>query len=150
MLQVLLIDDERSIFESVKLFLEKQEESEDPFAFLDEEDEEEVGSEEEGDLILCKVHWAETGKQGLERVQQAEPDFDLILVDKNMPPGWNGIQTIEQIRKLNSEIPIALVTANMSTDPSIQNMLTQQRVQLFHKPYGREQLLGLVNEMSAG
>ncbi|MBT7306992.1 MAG: response regulator, partial [Gammaproteobacteria bacterium] len=71
-------------------------------------------------------------------------------VDMNMPPGWNGIQTIEQIRKLNSEIPIALVTANMSTDPSIQNMLTQQRVQLFHKPYGREQLLGLVNEMSAG
>ncbi|HIJ23165.1 MAG: response regulator [Gammaproteobacteria bacterium] len=149
MVELLLIDDEESIYESVKLYLEPPELEDDPFAFLDDEPESEPEPEEDSGGIVCKVHWVPAGTQGLQMVEEAITPFDLILVDMNMPPGWNGVQTIEQIRAIDPKVPIALVTANMSADQTIQTMLTEHTVRLFHKPYSKTQLYALVEEMTA-
>ncbi len=142
MVQVLLIDDEEKIYQSVYLFLEKREE-EDPFAFLDED----IAPVQQSKRAFdCKIHWASSGKQGVEMVQQGG-QYDLALVDMNMPPGWNGVETIRQLRIMDSALPIALVTANIATSDEMQQLMEQQRVRLFHKPYGRDELIALVTEM---
>ncbi len=139
MIQLLLVDDDEKIYRSVSLFLEKKD-MVDPFAFLDDEEE-----EAPADDVDCKVTWATGGRQGVELLQQHP--FDLALIDMNMPPGWDGVQTIEKIREFNPTIPVALVTANITTSDEIQNLLKQHAVRLFHKPYSRDSLVQLVEEM---
>ena len=144
MIKILLIDYEENIYKSVKLYLEKKTDV-DPFAFLDEVSED-TGNQEK--ILECEVYWANSGHRGLELLQENH-SFDLALIDMNMPPGWNGLQTIEEIRKTDSSLPIALVTANISTNEDIHNVLKQHQVRLFHKPYGRDALVNLIEEMVA-
>ena len=60
-------------------------------------------------LIVSK---AESGAEAIQAVQVAEPPFDLILLDWQMP-GINGIETARQIQRLSLNPPprIAMVTA---------------------------------------
>jgi CheY-like chemotaxis protein len=141
-LQLLLIDDEEKIYRSVYLFLEKPPQA-DPFAFLDEM----VPSAEESTRPFeCQIHWADSGRKGFERVQQGGR-YDLALIDMNMPPGWDGIETIRQIRSLDAQLPIALVTANITTSDEVRALLEQYRVTLFHKPYGKDELNALIGRL---
>jgi two-component system, chemotaxis family, chemotaxis protein CheY len=50
---------------------------------------------------------AEDGLQGLEAFK--EDDFDLILTDWNMP-NMDGLAFVKEVRKINDEIPIAMIT----------------------------------------
>jgi len=47
------------------------------------------------------------GEKAVELFQEGSPEIDLVLMDMIMP-GMNGFQTIEQIRALNSQVPIIL------------------------------------------
>lgn len=145
MIQLLLIDDEEKIYRSVKLYLENKNEP-DPFAFLNESDEDQPSTEAELDY---QVHWASSGEEGLELFKK-RGSFDLALIDMNMPPGWDGLQTIQQIRMINSTMPIALVTANISTSEEVSQALKKHRARLFNKPYGQDGLRALVKEMIEG
>ena len=54
------------------------------------------------------------GSDALEKTQRAmvrgEP-FDLAFVDMRMPPGWDGLKTIEELWRVDSDLPIVLCTA---------------------------------------
>ncbi|MGL4605050.1 MAG: response regulator [Iodobacter sp.] len=65
-------------------------------------------------LIVSK---AESGAQAIQAVQRAEPLFDLILLDWQMP-GMNGIETARQIQRLLLNPPprIVMVTAYSRDD----------------------------------
>jgi signal transduction histidine kinase/HAMP domain-containing protein/ActR/RegA family two-component response regulator len=58
-----------------------------------------------------KVIYAESGKNGIKRLRD-NPDVDVVLMDMMMP-GMDGMQTIEQIRKIAKfdRLPIISVTA---------------------------------------
>ncbi len=62
-----------------------------------------------------EVECAGGGEMALEAASQNH--FDVILMDLQMP-GWDGFETVEQIRKLPGyeETPIIAVTANCSDD----------------------------------
>jgi CheY-like chemotaxis protein len=62
-----------------------------------------------------EVECAGDGRLALEAASKAR--FDVILMDLQMP-GWDGFETVEQIRKLPGyrETPIIAVTANCSDD----------------------------------
>ena len=55
------------------------------------------------------VTTAEDGVLGLEAWHTAEGRFDLILTDWNMP-NMNGLEFVKSIRKINKDIPIAMIT----------------------------------------
>ena len=42
-------------------------------------------------------------------------DFDLILLDENMP-GWSGLKTLEEIKEVLPHVPVVMVTKNEAED----------------------------------
>lgn len=60
------------------------------------------------------LSFADQGQAGFHMVQQAIADnapYALAFVDMRMPPGWDGLQTIEQIWKVDSSIQVVICTA---------------------------------------
>jgi len=68
-----------------------------------------------------EVECASDGRMALRVASQAR--FDIILMDLQMP-GWDGFQTVEQIRRLPGyrDTPIIAVTANCSDDYRAQSV----------------------------
>ena len=79
--QILIIDDEETIQESFILAVQ--------------------GSE-------YSVETASTGEEGLEKIKERIPD--LIFLDLHMP-GISGIETLRQLRNINNDVPVYIVTA---------------------------------------
>ena len=59
-------------------------------------------------LIFKEVYFASDGKEGFECFQKH--DIDIILTDHLMPQ-WTGLDMAKAIRKVDSSIPIVMVTA---------------------------------------
>lgn len=80
------------------------------------------------------------GQQGYELVvaslQQRAP-FAMAFVDVRMPPGWNGIETVEKIWEKDHEIEIVLCTAYSDFSwEEISGRLTQpERLLILRKPF---------------
>lgn len=54
------------------------------------------------------------GQEGLERVRQAHENghpYALAFVDIRMPPGWNGVETIEKMWEVDPRLQVVLCSA---------------------------------------
>lgn len=89
-MNVLIIDDERSIRRALKEILEYEK---------------------------CTVEEAEDGKQGLELTQNKE--FDLIFCDIKMP-AMDGLEFLSKSKKLNVETPIIMISGHGTIDTAVQ------------------------------
>ena len=58
---------------------------------------------------------AETGEQALEILQSRE-DIGLVLLDYLLPPGIDGLEVLERMRKLKCEVPVIIVTGKGSEE----------------------------------
>jgi len=66
-------------------------------------------------IIIC-----ETGELGISKIK-SDPSYDLVLVDYSLP-GKSGIDVIKEIRILNPEIPIIMITGLGSEKIAVQAM----------------------------
>jgi diguanylate cyclase (GGDEF)-like protein len=69
-------------------------------------------AEQEPDYELA---FASQGQEGAERVQsamQAARPFALAFVDMRMPPGWDGIETIERLWAIDPELQVVICSAH--------------------------------------
>ncbi|MFX0124286.1 MAG: response regulator [Candidatus Hodarchaeota archaeon] len=66
-------------------------------------------------VIIC-----ETGELGIEKIK-SDPSYDLVLVDYSLP-GKSGIDVIKEIRILNPEIPVIMITGLGSEKIAVQAM----------------------------
>ena len=95
-----------------------------------------------------KVDKAVNGMEGLEKVQQAiakDSPYAVIFLDMRMP-GWDGLETAIQIRKIDVKAEIIFITA--FTDRSIEEIVEQagQNVGYHCKPYANEEILQLATK----
>lgn len=61
-----------------------------------------------------ELSFADQGEAGFRLVEQAvgeETPYALAFVDMRMPPGWDGVETIEHIWKVDSDIQVVICTA---------------------------------------
>jgi CheY-like chemotaxis protein len=61
-----------------------------------------------------ELSFADQGEAGFHMVEQAvaaQTPYALAFVDMRMPPGWDGLQTIEQIAKVDPDIQVVVCTA---------------------------------------
>ena len=96
--------------------------------------------------ILANAHpeWllveAADGQQAIEKA--AEREFDIILLDYNMPV-MDGGQAAEQLRPMFPDAKISLLTANVQE--SIINLAKQLKIDFIPKPITEEKVLTYVN-----
>ena len=88
---------------------------------------------------------AEDGPTALARFRQADPPFDLVILDL-MLPGMSGYETCQAIRELNEHVPILVLSART---------LAQDKAQAFDcgcdqyitKPFALPELLSRVRNL---
>src|ERR1700748_2319217 len=61
-----------------------------------------------------EIESALQGQEGLTRLEQAMKDqkpFQVAFVDMRMPPGWDGVQTIQRLWQVDPNVQVVICTA---------------------------------------
>jgi PAS domain S-box-containing protein len=83
---------------------------------------------------------ASQGQEALEMVIQARKagrPYAVAFVDMRMPPGWDGIETIEQLWKAEPDLEVVICTAfaDFSADDIMRRLRRTDQVLLLKKPF---------------
>ncbi|HNX79364.1 MAG TPA: sigma-54 dependent transcriptional regulator [Prolixibacteraceae bacterium] len=90
MSRILVIDDERSIRNTLKDILEYEK---------------------------YEVDLAEDGAKGLEKIKNGE--FDIVLCDIKMP-GMDGIEVLEKLSEIASDLPVVMISGHGNIDTAVE------------------------------
>lgn len=150
--RILVVDDDEAVLEYYRAIFEPSKNSD-----LDELTSLLGGDEEESSTPLlhqllkldapCQIDYASQGSEAVERVEgslsEAHP-YAALLVDIRMPPGIDGLETATQIRQLDPNIQIFIVTAysDYSTAEIVKQL--QRDVLMLHKPLAEEEIVHFV------
>ena len=90
--------------------------------------------------IEFELESATQGEAGLSRVKaalEAQNPYHLAFIDMRMPPGWDGLRTIEEIWKIDPELQVVLCTAysDYSWDQILQRLGPTDRLLILKKPF---------------
>ena len=109
-----------------------------------------IGIRESLSLVLgdagYQVDTVESGEQGIEKVKRN--NYDLIFLDIKMA-GMDGIETLQEIRKMGKKIPVYIITAFQreyfrQLEDAKQNGMD---FEVIEKPFDRKRLLSLVKDI---
>lgn len=93
-----------------------------------------------------QVDTVESGEQGIQKVKRNK--YDLIFLDIKMA-GMDGIETLQEIRKMGKKIPVYIITAfqreyfRQLKDAKQDGM----DFEVVEKPFDRKRLLSLVKDI---
>ncbi|BBP79121.1 putative bifunctional diguanylate cyclase/phosphodiesterase [Pseudomonas gingeri] len=94
------------------------------------------------------------GQDGLARVEQAlaeERPYAMAFIDMRMPPGWDGLETIERLWQVDPKLQIALCTAY--SDYSLEDMNERvdmgDRLLILKKPFDAIEIRQLASALTA-
>jgi len=95
---------------------------------------------DERGAIAFEVHSRNQGEAAVEAVQLAtlkgEP-FAIVFLDIRMPPGMDGMEAAKQIRDIDENVNIVLVTGSLSADPDNlgKQIPPADKIFFFKKPF---------------
>lgn len=89
-----------------------------------------------------KVETAFTARKGLEKVKNHE--LDLVLLDYRLPDD-DGITVLKNIRKLNSTVPVIIITAYADVNSAVK-LIKAGAYDYVTKPIRPEDLLSLIKQ----
>jgi len=87
-----------------------------------------------------ELDFASQGKEGHEKIKQAisqNRPYELAFVDMRMPPGWDGLETIEHIWKTDPNIQVVICTAysDYSWEDISQRLGRSENLLILKKPF---------------
>jgi CheY-like chemotaxis protein len=149
-LRILIVDDDRSIHDGIRQALTASPRK--PSALLDLEaalfDEAPEPVDDDVGLPACEIHSAYQGQEAATRLREdleRGRHFDLVIVDMRMPPGWDGVKTVEELWKRDESLPVVFCTAYSDYRiEQIAERLKQRQVPVLSKPFHTHQLKELV------
>jgi two-component system response regulator PilR (NtrC family) len=107
-------------------------------------DDEEVMREILESLLTADGHRVTTAGSGEEGLAQARSSsFDAAVVDV-MLPGIDGIETLEELKKIDDELPVVLVTAFASVETAIAAM-KRGAFDYITKPFKNDEVVVVVS-----
>lgn len=101
-----------------------------------------------------EVDSAYQGAEALEMVKaslrESRP-YALAFVDMRMPPGWDGLETIERLWEIESEIQVVICTAysDHSREDIIARLGFAHRLVILKKPFDTSEVAQLTYAMTA-
>lgn len=93
------------------------------------------------------------GQEGFEMVKaslESGRPYAMAFVDMRMPPGWDGLHTIERIWDIDREIQIVICTAysDYSWEEIVASLGISDRLLLLKKPFDTAEVLQLASSMT--
>ena len=90
--------------------------------------------------VAYDIECAEQGREGFEKVQSALKEgrpYALAFVDMRMPPGWDGLTTIEHLWKVDPELQVVICTAysEYSWEEMVSRFGHTDRLLILKKPF---------------
>ena len=92
-----------------------------------------------------RVTLAASGEEALELARASS--FDLAMVDVMMP-GINGIQTLEQLKRIDDDLPVIIITA-FGTAANTREAFKRGAFDFIEKPFRNDDVLLVVRNASA-
>ncbi len=144
MYRVLTIDDDPTILRAYKE-LHRQEGASpvDQLLELDLEGKDHREHQRLKDRINFEVDISNSGEDGLHMVRTAveqENPYAVIYLDMRMPGRWNGLETAREIRSIDQEVRILVVTAYTEDIEKLHEIVGDAFVYL-KKPFVKEELI---------
>jgi two-component system sensor histidine kinase/response regulator len=96
---------------------------------------------------------AHQGEEALAMIQKAIEEgspYAMAFVDVRMPPGWDGIETVERIWKEYSELQVVICTAysDYSFDDMVERLGRTDRLVILKKPFDSVEVLTLADMLT--
>jgi len=148
--RILLVDDNPSIHEDVRKVLAPA----NPNTGIDAEAEALLfGPVAERHHQRFQIDSAYQGQEALAMVQNASEaglPYALALVDVRMPPGWDGVETIEQLWKADPQLQIVICTAysDYSWEEITQKLGMSDSLVILKKPFDNIELQQLAHALT--
>jgi two-component system, sensor histidine kinase and response regulator len=100
-----------------------------------------------------EIESALQGQEALQRVESATAEkrpFALAFVDVRMPPGWDGIETIERLWQVDSELQVVICSAyaDYTWAGVMARLGRSDRLLFLKKPFDPAEILQLASAMT--
>ena len=109
----------------------------------------EFGVRESLKMILkpyYEIHTAADGEEALKILKERK--LDLITLDLNMPK-LSGIETLREIRKINSKVPVVIITG-YGTEKDQKEALLYGVTDFISKPFTTSQIIKVIDGILEG
>ena len=88
------------------------------------------------------------GEEGFKvfkkKLEEGHP-YDLVICDMRMPPGWDGLKTMEEISKLNSNTMILLSSAYSDYNlTEVREKTNNVHIGLLEKPFKMDDVIDMI------
>jgi len=102
---------------------------------------------------VYELGFASQGQEGFELAQQARNEgkpYHLAFVDMRMPPGWDGLETIERIWQIDPDIEIVICTAysDRSWEEIVERLGATDRLLILKKPFDTVEVAQLASALT--
>lgn len=107
----------------------------------------------EPSLPEFEIDTASQGKEGVEKIAAAikmGKPYTLAFVDIRMPPGWDGIETIKHIFKLDQTIQVVICTAysDYTWEETVSQLGQRDNLLILKKPFDNTSVRQLATALS--
>jgi diguanylate cyclase (GGDEF)-like protein/PAS domain S-box-containing protein len=104
--------------------------------------------------ICFEIDSAYQGREGLAKVQSALETgrpYAMAFVDIRMPPGWDGVETIEQLWRQDPLLQIVICTAYSDTawEEILERLDVGDRLLILKKPFDAIEVFQLASALTA-
>jgi CheY-like chemotaxis protein/anti-sigma regulatory factor (Ser/Thr protein kinase) len=96
--------------------------------------------------ISYEIDSAQQGQEGFARVQEAKEaknPYALVFLDMHMPPGPNGLQTLQRIRSLDKDVEVVLMSGHEVEEERsalAQSIGSDDKLIYLRKPFNIEEV----------
>jgi len=149
--RILVIDDNPSIHKDFQTILIDEEES----ATLNELRKQVFGDENNKATIksIYELDFASQGKEGCEKIKAACSEnrpYELTFVDMRMPPGWDGLNTIEHIWEIDPKVQVVICTAysDYSWGDITERLGRSENLLILKKPFDSAEVAQLASALT--
>ena len=149
--RILVIDDNPDIHKDFQTILLEEEHSAELDALKAE-----VFGDDNGEFAAAgryELDFATQGKEGCKRIKQAlseDRPYELAFVDMRMPPGWDGLKTIEQIWKTDPHVQVVICTAysDYSWEEITKRLGKSENFLMLKKPFDSAEVAQLASALT--
>lgn len=109
--------------------------------------------EEQPHIESFEVDCADQGQMGYRMVQEAMKvnlPYAVAFVDMRMPPGWDGVETVEHLWQEDPELQVVICTAfsDHAWEDVIKRLNKNDKLLILRKPFDNIEVWQLANSLT--